>query len=139
MCSVVCFGVNRLIHSFIPYFSCSLAGSLPLRTECSSNHTGVPSSPSDNEHAASDPLAGKGARLRATLCSFFLVRVCLCVSVCVCSTGPVLWKAYSTELEARSKWQMLTESFRRFPGRIIFLFKWLIRREAMEGFSSPCK
>ena len=131
--------MNHLIHSFFIYFSCSLAGSLPLRTECSSNHIGVPSSPSNNEHPASDPLAGKGAHVCIILCSFFLICVFLCVYVCVYSSWPVLWKACFTELEARSKWQILTEFFRHCPGRIMFLLKWLIRKEAMEGFSSTFK
>lgn len=114
--------------------SCSLAGSLPLRTECSSNHAGVPSSPTNNEHSASDPLAGKAAHLCFIFSSFFLLCVVLCVYVCL--------QHLATSLESQFYWtgstfQMANLDWicRHCPHRIIFL----IRKEVMEGFLSTFK
>ncbi|XP_032935659.1 eukaryotic translation initiation factor 4 gamma 3 isoform X2 [Catharus ustulatus] len=45
------------LHSY--RLGCVQHCSISLRTECSSNHIGVPSSPSNNEHAASDPLTAQ--------------------------------------------------------------------------------
>lgn len=53
---------------------------------------------------------------------------CVSLSVCVYSTGLVLWKAHLTHLEAHPEWQTLIEFFRQYPGRIIFLLKFLKKR-----------
>lgn len=64
-----CVGYELLCHTyFFNVFCHSLTDPLSLWTECRSNHIGLPSSPSDNEFTASDPVSGKCQQLLALLC-----------------------------------------------------------------------
>lgn len=92
------------------------AGSVPLRTECGPRHAGVPPGPADHEHAAPDPLAGKGT-LACLILRAFVPRLG-CLSVCPRASRPVLWNACLTELEARSERQILIEFFTLYPASI---------------------